>query len=138
MTNLKVTIEVIENKEERNNLVERVEVLNRVKELLLLPNMEYATTRQVADFYGVETKTITNMVTDHRDELEEDGYIVINGKDLVSALKAPTKIENMKGYFLIDGNKIGYRHNGLFPKRAILRVWILLKWYSMSKPNKYN
>ncbi|MGG0648538.1 BRO family protein [Bacillus mycoides] len=42
---MKKTIEVIENKVERDSLVERAEVLERVKNLLLLPDLEMATTQ---------------------------------------------------------------------------------------------
>ncbi|WP_242479850.1 hypothetical protein [Bacillus cereus group sp. N21] len=34
---------------------------------------------------------------------------------------------------MIDGNKIGYRRNGLFPKRAILRVGMLLRDSEVAK-----
>lgn len=62
-----------------------------------------------------------------------NGYENVTGKELVSALKAPTKIENMKGYFLLNGNKIGYKGNGIFPKRAILRVGMLLRDSEVAK-----
>ncbi|EOP73102.1 hypothetical protein KOW_00512 [Bacillus cereus VDM006] len=73
-----------------------------------------------------------------------DGYITKYGKEIRETLEGCnlqlSKIEPKRGHFIIhhDGNqiKIPYSPVALFPKRAILRVWIILKWYSMSKPNK--
>ncbi|RHW08275.1 hypothetical protein B7P27_14605 [Bacillus cereus] len=128
-----VTIEVIDNKIERDSLVERVEVLEKVKDLLLLPELEMATTQQVADFYEIKYQTLTSLIEDRRDELVSDGYKTLPGKELVNLLKRSAKIESMKGYVLIDGNKVGYRSNGLFPKRAILRVGMLLRDSEVAK-----
>ncbi|PHF25522.1 hypothetical protein COF79_15240 [Bacillus toyonensis] len=130
---MSVTIDVIDNRMERDKLVERVEVLDKVKQLFLLPELEMATTQQVADFYGVNKKVIDNLVLKNKDEITGDGYKVIDGKDLVNLLKRSTKIENMKGYVLIDGNKVGYGSNGFFPKRAILRVGMLLRDSEVAK-----
>ncbi|MGY2612946.1 MULTISPECIES: hypothetical protein [Bacillus] len=130
---MSVTIDVIDNQMERDKLVERVEVLDKVKQLFLLPELEMATTQQVADFYGVNKKVIDNLVLKNKDEITGDGYKVIDGKDLVNLLKRSTKIENMKGYVLIDGNKVGYGSNGFFPKRAILRVGMLLRDSDVAK-----
>ncbi|MFZ7934901.1 hypothetical protein ACO1D2_08005 [Bacillus thuringiensis] len=130
---MSITIDVIDNQMERDKLVERVEVLDKVKQLFLLPELEMATTQQVAGFYGVNKKVIDNLVLKNKDEITGDGYKVIDGKDLVNLLKRSAKIENMKGYVLIDGNKVGYGNNGLFPKRAILRVGLLLRDSEVAK-----
>jgi len=141
MTNLKVTIEVIENKGDRDNLVERVEVLERVKELLLLPNMEMATTSQVAEFYGVHIESIKSLVKDNREEVCKDGYLVKPGKEIKDELgrsyKDLPQIENKLGHFIVhcksNQAKINYGKVGLFPKRAILRVGMLLRDSEVAK-----
>ncbi|OOG93423.1 hypothetical protein BTH41_04265 [Bacillus mycoides] len=134
MTNLKVTIEVIENKQERDNLVERVEVLDRVKELLLLPNTEVATREQVSEFYGISIKQLDKVIKRHESELFMDGYKLITGKDLVSDILSGSKIEYKKGYILADGSfKLSHRPMGIFPKRAILRVGMLLRDSEVAK-----
>ncbi|PEK10541.1 hypothetical protein CN683_26725 [Bacillus toyonensis] len=130
---MSVTIEVIDNKIERDKLVERVEVLDKVKQLFLLPELEMATTQQVADFYGINKRVIDNLVLKNKDEITGDGYKIVNGKDLAVILKRVAKIENMKGYVFIDGNKVGYGSNGLFPKRAILRIGMLLRDSEVAK-----
>lgn len=130
---MSVTIDVIDNKMERDKLVERVEVLDKVNQLILLPELEMATTQQVADFYGVNKKVINNLVLKNKDEITGDGYKVIDGKNLVNLLKRSAKIENMKGYVLIEGNKVGHGSNGFFPKRAILRMGMLLRDSDVAK-----
>lgn len=119
---------------ERDSLVERVEVLEKVKDLLLLPNMEYATINQVADFYEVSRKTLTNQMRFHEGELISDGYKIVNGKDLAVTLKRVAKIQNGRGHILInDTEKIPYTNLGLYTKRAILRVGMLLRDSEVAK-----
>ncbi|SCC21487.1 hypothetical protein [Bacillus mycoides] len=130
----KVTIEVIDNKVERDNLVERVEVLDRVKELLLLPDNEFATINQVANFYNVDKKTLTNQMRFHEEELLSDGYKIVSGKDLATTLKRVAKVENGRGHILINNSeKIPYTNLGLYTKRAILRVGMLLRDSEIAK-----
>ncbi|HHT7238489.1 TPA: hypothetical protein ACTZ5V_003570 [Bacillus cereus] len=137
MSGVKLTNEVISLKDKRDNLVERVEVLVRVKQLLLLPGENMATLNQVAEFYGVENTALTNLITDHRGELESDGYVVLSGKDLVSALKDATKIEKRGSYTVTmrtgEIYKFSSNKNSLFPKKAILRVGMLLRDSEVAK-----
>jgi len=141
MTNLKVTIEVIENKGDRDNLVERVEVLDRVKELLLLPEMEMATSAQVADFYEVDYDAIKKLTFRNKEELISDGYITNSGKEIADFLRdkmSLKKIEAKKGKYVItmkDNSEYNFanRSNALFPKRAILRVGMLLRDSEVAK-----
>lgn len=112
---------------ERDNLVNRVEVLERVKNLLLLPELEMATTRQVSEFYNVDMETIKSLVKYHRDEISNDGYKVITGEELKA-----TKVENKPQ---LEKYGIGLRTPSLalFPKRAILRVGMLLRDSEVAK-----
>ncbi|EEM77731.1 hypothetical protein bthur0010_22490 [Bacillus thuringiensis serovar pondicheriensis BGSC 4BA1] len=114
-----------------------MEVLNKVKELLLLPELDVATSQQVADFYEVDYEAIKKIIQRHTDELTEDGYRTIGGKQIKDILvrdsESRTKIKPMKGHFMIDGYKISYRNMALFPKRAILRVGMLLRDSAVAK-----
>ncbi|PGW54403.1 hypothetical protein COE14_20080 [Bacillus thuringiensis] len=131
---MSITIEVIDNKIERDKLVERVEVLDKVKQLSLLPELEMATSKQVSEFYGVPIKSVNNILLRNRDELLADGYEQVNGKDLALLKMKSTKKENKRGYILINNEiKIPYNEVGLFPKRAILRVGMLLRDSEVAK-----
>ncbi|MBJ8080090.1 hypothetical protein JDS82_02495 [Bacillus cereus group sp. N14] len=125
----------------RESHMNRVEVLEKVKGLLLLPNLEMATTQQVADFYDVPTQAVYSLVHDNREEVASDGYITVKGKDiredLESSLKEGQEIIRKRGHFIYkyEGNetKLSYQPNGLFPRRAILRVGMLLRDSEIAK-----
>ena len=66
--------ELLEKKDLREEVISRTEVLDKVGELLLLPNTEYATTEQVAEYYKVGKEAIKTIVFNHVEELSSDGY----------------------------------------------------------------
>ncbi|KXY02288.1 hypothetical protein P7D05_23810 [Bacillus paranthracis] len=113
----------------------------KVKELLLLPNLEVATTKQVAEFYDVPLETIKTVVKDNKEELKTDGYITMPGieiRDILDSNKLSlSKIKPRKGHFAVRTEtgevKIAYRSTAMFPKRAILRVGMLLKGSEVAK-----
>ncbi|WP_260984938.1 BRO family protein [Bacillus thuringiensis] len=118
-----------------------MEVLERVKNLLLLPELEMATTQQVADFYGVSLDTIKWVVKRNRDELVTDGYNTLTGKEssnLYGDKLSLKKIEAQKGKYVVtlrNNVEVSFsnRSNGFFPKRAILRVGMLLRDSEVAK-----
>lgn len=73
--------ELIEQKELREQMIDRVEVLDRVGELILLPNTEYATTEQVAKYFGVAIETIKSTINYNYEELKKQWlYCLYKGK----------------------------------------------------------
>ncbi|OAK18688.1 hypothetical protein A6281_08270 [Bacillus wiedmannii] len=127
MSDVKITNEVISPKDKRDSLVDKVEVLSKVKELLLPPELEMATLQQVADFYDVSNKEITNLFRSHEDEFVSDGYMLMKGNKISSYFQKTKR----RGSYTVtsrNGEKYTYSNNenGLFPKRAILRVGMLL------------
>ena len=126
--------ELLTNGNLREELIEHYEVLDKVKELLLIPGTEFATTQQVADFYEVGLKAIASLINDHREEVESDGMTVLSGKETKEELVRFSKeITNCRGYFEVDGIKFANRSNTLFPRRAILRVGMLLRDSKVAK-----
>lgn len=126
--------------EAREEMVERIDVLEKVKGLLLLPAIGMATTQQVADFYEVGVEAIQKIIQRNGDELRSDGYCLMTGgevKKLEVDNMSVSKIVNKRGYFLIETDngfvKIAYPSNGLFSKRAILRVGMLLRDSEVAK-----
>lgn len=126
--------ELLESKELREKLVAKVEVLDKVKKLLLIPNTDNATIKQISEYYEVEEGTIKMLVSRNRDELEEDGLQSLNGvktKDfLVSNNLLPT---NGNGFFEAEGIRFAYKSNLLFTRRSILRVGMLLQDSEVAK-----
>ena len=71
--------EIIMSKEEREKLATRVEVLEKVKDLFLIPKSKYATIKQVADYYEISERYIKGLLSTNLDELESDGCFIYKG-----------------------------------------------------------
>lgn len=99
---------------EREKYLEQVEVLNKVKALILLPNDIGATTQMVADYFEVSKSTIDALVKDNLEELSENGYTVLTGESL-TCLKQVGAIKKQVGKL------------GVFNRRTILNVAMLLR-----------
>ncbi|MCC2411235.1 hypothetical protein NST14_10645 [Bacillus sp. FSL W8-0519] len=127
MSDVKLTNEVISPKDKRDSLVDKVEVLSKVKEFSLPPELEMATLQQVADFYEVPEKMINNLLESHKDELVSDGYTYMKGNKISSFFP---KMKRRGSYTVTSRNGEKYTYSSgestLFPKRAILRVGMLL------------
>lgn len=123
MTNIEIM-----NKEQREALVGRVEVLDKVKELLLLPQVEMATVQAVADYYEVDFEAVKKCYQRHRDEINTDGVKVWTPTMLMGH-SVPLAKMGQKYYWNVNGEDILFPNRGtmLFPKRAILRIGMLLQ-----------
>ena len=110
----------------RESHMNRVEVLEKVKGLLLLPNLEMATTKQVADFYEVNQNTLRQLIKEHRDELEQDGLHYKKYAEIKALGNLTPKLNEL--------NALGISVRGnVFPRRAILRVGMLLRDSEIAK-----
>ena len=132
---------LVERKDEREKCYDRIEVLNQVGELLLLPNDEYATIDMVARYYKTPKSTIDSLVEDNLDELISNGYKVVKGSEIANShvilFKSFTK--NRANYkFILDDESllsVGGKGVRLFPKRAILNIGMLLREIAMLQKN---
>lgn len=126
--------QLLEQKELRESVIGRIEVLDKVGDLLMLGNTEYATTSQVATYYGVDESSIRQIIARNSDELLSDGLKTVMGKELKGILASDNMSHtNHKGYFIADGQKFANGKNTLFPKRAILRIGMLLRDSDVAK-----
>lgn len=112
--------QLLENKKIREEVVDRIEVLEQVGELLLLPNTEFATTEMVAKYYVEDIETIKKIVERHNDEIISDGYKVLTANELRD-IKSLCQIKSRA------------RSLAIFPKRAILRIGMLLRDSKIAK-----
>ncbi|ACK88099.1 gp48 [Bacillus cereus AH820] len=100
-----------------------------------------ATREQVAEFYDVPLETIKTVVKDNKEELNEDGYSVLLGRDVVDSLKSKNNLKEIQtkpGKYTVTFSSgeelsVANRHNAIFTKRAILRVGLLLKGSEIAK-----
>ena len=109
--------QLLENKELRENNLERVEVLDQVKKLLLLGDTEFATMEMVAKYYDVSIGTLKSLLSRNRDEISSNGYKLYTKKELEEILK----LQNATLEITIPNRGLN-----LFSKRAILNVGMLL------------
>lgn len=124
---------MVDNHDLRNELIARTEVLDKVKKLLLIPEMNCMTIRQVADYYEVDIDTIKRCCQRNRTEIvgdgvanktpkvfkylltEQDVQLVQNRTNLVIQIDDNTRLE------------IPNRGIKCFSKRAVLRIGMLLR-----------
>lgn len=106
----------IDLKSLRDENINRVEVLDRVGTLAMMPGNEYATTKQIADFYQVETNTINSIILRNSEELSVDGFKTYKKAEVIELL-------NVHDEHLEIPNR-GLR---LCSKRAVLRIGMLLR-----------
>src|SRR5690606_6661682 len=114
-------VEIIDSKAERARLVQRTDVLDKVKALATLPGHGVATTAQVAEFYEVEREAVKKVVQRHGDELRANGYRVIRGEEL-SQLRA-------------EGHNVplSRTNQALWDRRAVLLLGMLLRDSEVAK-----
>lgn len=114
---------LIENIDLRKQMADKVEVLEKVKELILLPNSELMTTKQVAEWYEVSQEVIRDNVRRNKNELTENGMLFMTYneiKDLVNR-------ENFSQL------KISRQGTNVFSKRALLNLGMLLRDSEIAK-----
>ena len=125
-----VETQFIEDRKLRDRAVSHYEVLEKIKELLLLPGTEFSTVKQVADFYEVGEDAIVSIYSRHSDELESDGMCIVKYKELSNLQYESLKTSKGKvTFFFKDGTLLDFSTRGqkVFPRRAILRVGMLLR-----------
>ncbi|AZQ36065.1 restriction endonuclease [Streptomyces cyaneochromogenes] len=105
---------LLESKHLRDSVLERTDVLDRVKALSLLPDGMHVTTAMVAAYFEVAVKTLESVVEDHQEELAANGYQVLTGTRLALFKRA-------------SGIQSRAKALALFSRRAVLNVAMLLR-----------
>lgn len=111
-----------ESKSLREEYIDKVDILDKIKIIPYLTKEFVVSTDQVANYYEVSKKSIQTIVERHRDELENDGVMVLKGEKLKDFKK---KLTDLHG---ADQLPIGKRSANLtiLTKRAMLRIGMLL------------
>ncbi|HCL4455223.1 TPA: phage antirepressor KilAC domain-containing protein [Clostridium botulinum] len=112
--------EIMERKDLREQLIKNVEVLDKVKNVILLPYGDSMTTDMVADYFEVGVSAIKSLVFHNEEEVVSDGYTVLE-KEQLSSFKELCQIKSRA------------RKISIFPRRAILRVAMLLRDSKVAK-----
>lgn len=110
-------------------------IYDKVGTLLLLDELDMATVEMVAEYYGVTVEVVKMCVKNNRDEIENDGYKVWKKLDfneskinLLSSTKTNFTVGLGESELVVSNRGIA-----LFPKRAILRIGMLLRDSEVAK-----
>lgn len=128
--------QLLEQRVLRDQLAIRVDVLEKVKSLLLIPETNESTMQQVADYYEVGIKAIETISLRHKDELTEDGLSNKSYKDFLNIHYEGLETVKGKATFTYkNGQILNVPMRGLkvFPRRAVLRVGMLLRDSKIAK-----
>ena len=117
-------MELIENKEVRATKLGRIEVLDRVGGLVLLPMKDVATTKQLATYFNVSIDTLNSCILSNKLELESNGMVILKNVDFKQF-----KTDVLKQHESIEISDMFHRVSSLrvFNRRAILNVAMLLR-----------
>ena len=122
---------LIERKDLREQVIDRVEVLDKVKQLFLIPGMDVMTIKQVAEYYEVGYDTFQKCYKRNETEFKEDG---VNLKKQTEFKRnghyvRSVKMQGKSVFTLDSGQSVEVNNRGaiVFPKRAILRAGMLLR-----------
>lgn len=105
---------LIESPTARRQYGNRIDVLEKVRAVPFLPDDLHVTSEGVAAFFDVDTKTIEKVVERNRDELEANGFRILDGQQLT----------DMKS---VCGIRSRARSLALFDRRTLLNVAMLLR-----------
>ena len=129
---------VISDRSIRDKCVGHYEVLERVKELLLLPGTELMSIEQVADYYEVSIDHIKSLYGLNREEIDGDGTEMIPRGFYNGSVINPTSVEQKQTsvtYTFENGQIVTINNRGLkaFSKRAVLRIGMILQQSVIAK-----
>ncbi|MFF5144424.1 restriction endonuclease [Streptomyces sp. NPDC013157] len=105
---------LLESQSLRSSVLDRTDVLDRVKALSLLPDGMHVTTAMVATYFEVGLEAVKSLVKDHRTELEVSGYRSLTGEEL-------------RSFKDLSGIQSRTASLALFSRRAVLNVAMLLR-----------
>lgn len=136
--NKEETDNIISDRNMRDKCVGHYEVLEKVKELLLLPGTDMMSIEQVANYYEVSPQWIKDLYTQNKSEIDSDGTKIIRRSHYDGSLLKTTSVEKKQTsviYTFDDGQIITINNRGLkaFSKRAVLRIGMLLQQSDVAK-----
>jgi hypothetical protein len=113
-------VALLESRAMRDEHQGRVEVLDKVKALVMLPDGTHVTTEGVARYFEVHRGTVHSIARRHRDELEASGMITLKGSELQSF-----EVSNLNTSK--ESYPQGRAHLRLYTRRTVLNIAMLLR-----------
>ncbi|WP_055546064.1 hypothetical protein [Streptomyces sp. NBRC 110028] len=111
---------LLESRALRDSVIERTDILDKVKILAMLPDGVHVTTRVVAAYFEVGEEAIKSLAKRHREEFHSNGMHTLRGSDL--------QVFERSNMDLSDSSyPQGRAHLTLYPRRAVLNIAMLLR-----------
>ncbi|EST26028.1 hypothetical protein [Streptomyces niveus] len=116
-------VTLLESRTMRVEHLGRVDALDKVKALVMLPDGAHCTTDGVARYFEVSTGVIRQLTARHRAELAENGMQVLRGPDLREYQSDSMSLSSG------DDGSYPQRRSGLtlYTRRAVLNIAMLLR-----------
>ena len=120
------------NREQREQFANRIEVLEKVKAILAVPQLCMATTEQVADYFAVPVETIRSVYRRNKEEIDANGAVLLTPKQIEERkLQNALSVQDTRGTKLYCVNDVYFTMNNrgarFFPPRAILCMAMMLR-----------
>lgn len=115
-------------------MLSRIETLEKVKHLFTIPGTDFMTTRQVAEYYEVDIDAVRRVYQRHKAEIDSDGTAVKKAADFRDDVRAEQPVQPkgctrgvtslvFRNGVAIEINNYGTR---VFSRRAVLRIGMLM------------
>lgn len=127
--------DLVENKDLRNKLINRVDTLEKVKNLITLPKTKLLTTKMVMEFYEISYEAINKTLQRNREELLENGMVYMSFKEIKSEIFNQDLKSELDESIELTPKGLGLSPKGsfIFTLRAVLNVGMLLRDSKIAK-----
>ncbi|MCX4846646.1 hypothetical protein [Streptomyces sp. NBC_00893] len=117
-------VALLESRALRVEQMERVDVLDKVKSLVMLPDGIHLRTEGVARYFEVSTTAVRRLTDRHQDELMENGMRVLRGADLRSF---HSDMMSLWSGEVPESYPQAATQLRVYPRRTVLNVAMLLR-----------
>ncbi|MFE2189082.1 hypothetical protein [Streptomyces sp. NPDC059455] len=113
-------IALLESRALRDSVIERTDVLDKVKILTMLPDGLHITTRMVAEYFEVGEEAVKSLAKRHREEFQSNGMRVLRGSELQVFHRSKMNLWDQSYPQAVT-------QLTLYPPRTVLNVAMLLR-----------
>ncbi|MFD5693781.1 hypothetical protein [Streptomyces rubiginosohelvolus] len=117
-------VALLESRALRGEQMGRVDVLDKVKSLVMLPDGIHVRTEDVARYFEVSTGAVRRLTDRHQKELAENGLRVLRGADLRSFQSDMVSLWARDG---VESYPQAATQLRLFTRRTVLNIALLLR-----------
>lgn len=130
--------DILNNANVRKELMDNNKSLAVVEEYkhieTIRDTIDYLTITQVAEYFNVEYDAIRKLISRHKEELIENGLLLLNGTETREFFVADNvSYKNIQGGFVVDDFKFANKLNYLVDKRCLLNIAMLLTESKVAK-----